>query len=159
MARLIGTIALVIALSSAVAAAQALTAADAGAFMGTWVLTLDSPQGPFEQNVVLKEEGGKVVAEITSQMQPDVQKVTDITQGRRRSRDEVRRQLPGQPVRRGDHMTPDGTDKAKVTFDVNGGQFTMSGTGTQEVRRFQISVFRFQIKGRRVDCAACSFSV
>ncbi len=71
MARLIGTIALAIALSSAVAAAQALTAADAGAFMGTWSLTLDSPQGPFEQNLVLKEEGGKVVAEITSQMQPE----------------------------------------------------------------------------------------
>ena len=29
-------------------------------------------------------------------------------------------------------MTPDGTDKAKVTFDVNGGQFTMSGTGTKK---------------------------
>ncbi len=28
-------------------------------------------------------------------------------------------------------MTPDGTDKVKVTFDVNGGQFTMSGTGVR----------------------------
>ncbi len=49
MARLIGTIALALAVSSAVATAQALTPADAGAFMGTWSLTLDSPQGAFEQ--------------------------------------------------------------------------------------------------------------
>jgi hypothetical protein len=29
-------------------------------------------------------------------------------------------------------MTPDGTDRCKVTFDVNGGQFTMSGTGAKK---------------------------
>ena len=53
MARLIGTIALAIALSSPIAAAQALTVADAGAFMGSWSLMLDSPQGAFEQTLVL----------------------------------------------------------------------------------------------------------
>ena len=132
MARLIGTIALVVALSSAVAAAQALTAADAGAFIGTWSLTLDSPQGPFEQNLVVKEEGGKVVAEITNQMQPDVQKVTDVT----KEKDDLVLKFPGNfqgnPFDAVITMTPDGTDKAKVTFDVNGGQFTMSGTGTKK---------------------------
>ena len=29
-------------------------------------------------------------------------------------------------------LTPDGSDKAKVTFDINGGQFTMNGTGTKK---------------------------
>ena len=29
-------------------------------------------------------------------------------------------------------LTPDGTDKCKVTFDVNGGQFTMNGSGVKK---------------------------
>jgi hypothetical protein len=132
MARLIGTIALVVALSSAVATAQALTATDASAFIGTWVLTLDSPQGPFEQNLVVKEEGGKVVAEITNQMQPDVQKVTDISKAGADLVMKFAGNFQGNAFDAAITMTPDGTDKAKVTFDVNGGQFTMSGTGTKK---------------------------
>jgi hypothetical protein len=132
MARLIGTIALAVALSSAVATAQALTPADAGAFIGTWVLTLDSPQGPFEQNVLLKDEGGKVVAELSSQMQPDVQKVTDITKDKDNLVMKFAGNFQGNPFDAAITMTPDGTDKAKVSFDVNGGQFTMSGTGVKK---------------------------
>ena len=29
-------------------------------------------------------------------------------------------------------MTPDGTDKVKVSFDINAGQFSMSGTGVKK---------------------------
>lgn len=132
MARLIGSIALAIALSSAVATAQALTAADAGAFIGNWTLTLDSPQGPFEQNVVLKEESGKLVAELSSQIQPDVQKVTDITKTGADLVMKFAGNFQGNPFDAAITMSPDGTDKAKVTFDVNGGQFTMSGTGVKK---------------------------
>ena len=132
MARLIGTIALAIALSSAVAAAQALTATDAGAFMGTWVLKLDFPQGPFEQNVVLKEEAGKVIAELTSPIQPDTQKVTDITKDKDNLVMKFAGNFQGNPFDAAITMTPDGTDKAKVSFDINGGQFTMSGTGVKK---------------------------
>jgi hypothetical protein len=132
MARLIGTIALALALCSAVAKAQVLTATDAGAFMGTWVLTLDSPQGPFEQNVILKDEDGKVVAELSSQLQPDVQKVTDISKAGADLVMKFAGNFQGNPFDAAITMTPDGTDKAKVTFDVNGGQFTMSGTGIKK---------------------------
>lgn len=132
MARLIGTIALALALCSAVATAQVLTATDAGAFMGTWILTLDSPQGPFEQNVVLKDEDGKVVAELSSQLQPDVQKVTDISKAGADLVMKFAGNFQGNPFDAAITMTPDGTDKAKVTFDVNGGQFTMSGTGIKK---------------------------
>ena len=132
MARLIGTIALAIALSSAVTAAQALTAAGAGAFMGSWSLMLDSPQGAFEQTLVLKEEGGKVVGEITSQMQPEVQKVTDVTKDKDNLVLKFAGNFQGNPFDAAITMTPDGTDKVKVTFDVNGGQFTMNGTGTKK---------------------------
>jgi len=138
MARFLGTIALAIALSTGLGAAQ-LTVADAGAFMGTWSLNLDSPQGSFEQTMVLKDEGGKAVAEISSQMAPDVQKVTDVS---KKGNDLVLKfagNFQGNPfdaeitlVPDGTDLVPDGTDKCKVTFDVNGGQFTMNGTGTKK---------------------------
>ena len=131
MARFVGTVALAIALSTGLGAAQ-LTVADAGAFMGTWSLNLESPQGAFEQTMVLKDEGGKAVAELSSQMAPDVQKVTDVS---KKGDDLVLKfagNFQGNPFDAMITLTPDGTDKAKVTFDVNGGQFTMSGTGTKK---------------------------
>ena len=131
MARLLGTIALAIALSTGLGAAQ-LATADAGAFMGSWSLMLDSPQGAFEQTMVLKDEGGKAVAEISNQMQPEVQKVTDVT---KKDGDLVLKfagNFQGNAFDATITMTPDGTDKCKVTFDINGGQFTMNGTGTKK---------------------------
>jgi len=131
MARFVGTVALALALSGGLVAAQ-LAPADAGAFMGSWTLTLDSPQGSFEQTMVLKDEGGKAVAELSSQMQPEVQKVTDVS---KKGTDLVLKfagNFQGNPFDAEITLTPDGTDKCKVTFDINGGQFTMSGTGTKK---------------------------
>jgi hypothetical protein len=131
MARFVGTVALAIALSTGLGAAQ-LTVADAGAFMGTWSLNLESPQGSFEQTMVLKDEGGKAVAELSSQMAPDVQKVTDVS---KKGSDLVLKfagNFQGNPYDAEVTLVPDGTDKVKVTFDINGGQFTMSGTGTKK---------------------------
>ena len=131
MARLLGTVALAIALSAGLGAAQ-LAPADAGAFMGSWALMLDTPQGSFEQEMVVKDEGGKVVAEISNQMQPDVQKVTDVT---KKGSDLVLKfagNFQGNPFDAELTLVPDGTDKLKVTFDINGGQFTMNGTGTKK---------------------------
>ena len=131
MARFVGTVALAIALSTGLDAAQ-LTVADAGAFMGTWSLNLDTPQGSFEQTMVLKDEGGKAVAELSSQMAPEVQKVTDVS---KKGNDLVLKfagNFQGNPFDAEITLVPDGTDKVKVTFDVNGGQFTMSGTGTKK---------------------------
>lgn len=131
MARLLGTVALAIALSAGLGAAQ-LTPVDAGKFMGSWSLMLDSPQGAFEQSMVLKDEAGKVVAEISNQMQPDVQKVTDVTKNGDDLVLKFAGNFQGNAFDAMITLTPDGTDKAKVTFDVNGGQFTMSGTGTKK---------------------------
>ena len=130
MARLLGTVALALALSVNLAAQLAV--ADAGAFMGSWTLTLDSPQGAFEQTMVLKDEGGKAVAELSNQMQPDVQKVTDVT---KKGNDLVLKfagNFQGNPFDAEITLVPDGTDKVKVTFDINGGQFTMNGTGVKK---------------------------
>jgi hypothetical protein len=130
MARLLGTVALAIAFSVNLVAQ--LSVADAGAFMGSWTLTLDSPQGPFEQSMVLKDEGGKAVAELSNQMQPEVQKVTDVA---KKGNDLVLKfagNFQGNPFDAEITLVPDGTDKVKVTFDINGGQFTMSGSGVKK---------------------------
>ncbi len=131
MARLIGTLTLALVLSPLAAFAQ-LAPSDAGSFMGNWVLTLDSPQGAMEQSVVLKDEGGKVVAEMSSQIQPETQKVTDVTKDKDNLVLKFAGNFQGNPFDAVITMTPDGTDKVKVLFDVNGGQFSMSGTGVKK---------------------------
>ncbi|HYE87682.1 MAG TPA: hypothetical protein VEA16_15070 [Vicinamibacterales bacterium] len=133
MTRTLRMLALVFALVPWATAAEAqLAPADAGAFMGTWTLALDTPQGSFEQSLVLKEDAGKVVAEMSNQMQPDVQKVTDVT---KKGADLVLKfagNFQGNPFDAVITLTPSGADKCSVPFDVNGGQFTMNGTGTKK---------------------------
>jgi len=131
MARLIGTLALALVLSPLVASAQ-LAPGDAGSFMGTWTLTLESPQGAMEQSVLLKDEGGKVVAEMSSQMAPETQKVTDVTKDKENLVLKFAGNFQGNPFDAVITMTPDGTDKVKVLFDINGGQFSMNGTGVKK---------------------------
>lgn len=132
MARLIGTLTVVLVLSSQISSAQTLVVADLGIFSGEWTLTLDSPQGSFEQNVVFKDEDGKAIAEMSNQMQPEAQKITDITKSGTDVVLKFAGNFQGNPFDAAVTLTPDGTDKCKVTYDVNGGQFTMSGSGTKK---------------------------
>jgi hypothetical protein len=130
MARLIGTLAVVLALSFSSLSAQALTAADLGSFMGTWTLTLDTPQGAFDQELIFKEDGGKIVAEMNSQM--GTQTITDVSKNGGDVVMKFAGDFQGNPFDATVTLTPDGTDKCKVTFDVNGGQFTMNGSGVKK---------------------------
>ena len=132
MARFIGTIAVVLALSSTGSSAQGITVSELGAFAGSWTLNLDTPQGAFEQELVFKDEAGKAVAEMSSAMQPETQKVTDISKNGTDIVLKFAGNFQGNPFDAAITLTPDGTDKCKVTFDINGGQFTMSGTGTKK---------------------------
>ena len=128
----IAPIALAIVLSPLALRAQNLSPADAGAFMGAWTLTLDGPQGSFEMSLTVKDEGGKVVGEMSNQVQPETQKITDVT---KETGDLVLKfagNFQGNPFDAKITLTPDGANKAKVVFDVNGGQFSMSGTGTKK---------------------------
>ena len=131
MARLFGTLAVVVALSSNIFGFQSLTVADLGGFAGEWTLTLDTPQGPFDQSLVFKDEGGKAIAEMHNDM-AGTQKVTDITKDGDNLVLKFAGNFQGNPFDAAVTLTPDGTDKLKVTFDVNAGQFTMSGTGVKK---------------------------
>ena len=131
MKRFVGMLAVALLLLPAGARAQALAPADAGDFMGVWTLSLDSPQGPFEQSLTLKDEAGKVIGEMTNQMQPEVQKVTDVSLAKGDLILKFAGNFQGNPFDAVITITPDGADKAKVLFDINGGQFSMSGTGAR----------------------------
>lgn len=133
MTRTLRTLALVLVLLPFATVAEAqLAPADAGTFMGSWTLTLDSPQGPFEQTMVLKDDGGKVVAELSNQMQPEVQKVTDVS---KKGSDLVLKfagNFQGNPFDAVITLAATAADKCTVTFDINGGQFTMNGAGVKK---------------------------
>lgn len=131
MTRMISTVAVAVACAVSGLAAQ-VASGDIGAFMGTWSVMLDTPQGAFEQSIVFKDEAGKAVAELSSQIQPDTQVVTDVT---KQGNDVVLKfagNYQGNAFDAMITMSPDGDGKAKVIFDVNGGQFSMTGTGTKK---------------------------
>jgi hypothetical protein len=124
------TIAVALVLSPLSGFAQ-LAPADAGDFMGSWTLTLDTPQGAFDQSLIIKDDAGKVVAEMSSAMQPEVQKVTDVSKSGTDLVLKFSGNFQGNPFEAVVTLTPDGADKAKVLFDINGGQFSMNGTGVK----------------------------
>ena len=113
------------------ASAQSLVPADATDFLGVWSLMLDSPQGSFEQTLTVKDEGGTVVAEITSQMQPEAQTMSSVTKEGGNLVLKFQGNFQGNAFDAAITLTPDGADKAKVSFDVNSGQFMMAGAGTR----------------------------
>ena len=127
----VASIALAVLVVAAPARAQ-LAPADAGDFMGAWTIVLDTPQGTFEQELTLKDEEGKVVAVMVNQMQPEGQRITDVSKDGDKLVLKFAGNFQGNPFDAAVTLTPDGTDKCKVTFDVNGGQFSMSGTGAKK---------------------------
>jgi biotin carboxylase len=116
----------------AASAQSALAVADAAAFMGKWTIAIQSPQGAFEQELDVKDESGKVVAEITNQMQTTPQKISDVSKTGADLVLKFSGDFQGTAFSAKITMTPDGDNKAKVVFDVMDGQITLEGTGTKK---------------------------
>jgi len=128
-----GLAAIALVVAPAVTAAQtALAAADVTAFLGTWTLTVESPQGPFDQTLELKDAGGKVSAQLTSAISPQPTDITDIAKSGEDLVLKFNAEFQGNAFSAKITLTPQGTDKAKVTFDVMEGQFVMDGTGVKK---------------------------
>jgi hypothetical protein len=115
-----------------VAAQSALATTDAAAFLGGWSLTVESPQGPFEQTLELKDVGGKVAGQLTSAISPDPTAITDISKDGEDLVLKFSGDFQGNAFTAKLTLTPQGTDKAKVTFDIMDGQFVMDGTGVKK---------------------------
>ena len=127
---LAGVVVLLAVAGVALRAQAPLTTADAGKFMGTWILTLDSPQGPFALTMNLTDADGKVACELTSDVMP-AQKVTDISKAGNDLVLKYQGDFQGQAFAAKITLTPV-EDKLGVVFDVMDGQFTMSGVGVKK---------------------------
>ena len=123
----------VCALIGSVLSAQApppLATADAGKFMGAWLLTLESPQGAFSMTLTLSDNDGNVAAELTSDMAPP-QKVTDISKAGNDLIFKYQGDFQGQAFAAKITLTPV-EDKLGINFDIMDGQFMMSGAATKK---------------------------
>ena len=107
-----------------------LSTADAAKFMGTWLLTLDSPQGPFALTMAVTDSTGKVACELTSDMMP-AQRVTDISKAGEDLVLKYQGDFQGQAFAAKITLTPI-DDKLAVNFDIMDGQFMMTGVGTKK---------------------------
>lgn len=121
------------ALTGSAVRAQApapLPTPEAAKFMGAWVITLESPQGPFSMTLTVSDNAGNAAAELTSDIMP-AQKVTDIS----KSGDDLvlkyQGDFQGQAFAAKITLTP-ADDKLGVNFDVMDGQFMMTGVGTKK---------------------------
>jgi hypothetical protein len=107
-----------------------LMTADAAQFMGAWLITLDSPQGPFTMTMTLTDADGKVACELTSDAMP-AQKVGDVSKAGNDLVLKYQGDFQGQAFAAKVTLTPV-DDKLGVVFDVMDGQFTMSGVGAKK---------------------------
>ena len=127
----VAAIALVIA-PHIVAAQSALASAEATAFLGSWTLSLESPQGPFEQVLELKDVGGKVSGVLTSPISPDPTAITNIAKDGEDLVLKFNGDFQGTAFSATITLTPQGADKARVSFNIMDGQFVMDGTGVKK---------------------------
>jgi hypothetical protein len=126
---LLAAFALAASLPLATSAQSALDTGQAQAFLGTWSLSMDSPQGPFVMSMEIKDMSGKVAATISNDMTGTAE-VTDIS----RSGDDLvlRYEIDAQgqvaPVAL--TLTPDG-EALTATMDFADGAFVMDGCATK----------------------------
>ena len=130
-ARVVAAAALVLAPLTATAQ-SALPSADAAAFMGTWTISLESPQGAFEQTLALSDKGGKVAGELTSPIAPGPTAITDIAKEGSDLLCKFAGDFQGNAFDATLRLTPSGDGKASVSLDIMNGQFVMQGTGTKK---------------------------
>ncbi len=115
--------------ASAQAAASDLDVAEASAFVGDWTLAMNSPQGPLDMSLSVKDVGGKVAAQISSDFQATVM-ITKISKSGDKLVLTYDADFGGQAFDVVVTLTPDG-DTLEVAIDFAGGQFVMDGTGTK----------------------------
>lgn len=127
----IAVVAVVCVLVGTAARAQApLPVADAARFIGTWTLTLESPQGPLEMNLALTDNAGSTAAELSSGMM-GTQKVADISKAGNDLVLKYQGDFQGQAFAAKITLTP-AEEKLVVIFDIMDGQFMMSGAATKK---------------------------
>jgi hypothetical protein len=105
-------------------------AQDAKAFLGDWVLTIEGRRGPQERPLTIKEDGGKLSAELGGGRGGPVT-ITDVTVKGSEATLKWSQDMQGNSVPVVMTLTlKDGT--LTVKQDMAGGQFSQSGTGKKK---------------------------
>jgi len=113
----------------AVAQSQ-LDVAQAEAFMGEWVVTIDSDFGTFSFGLDLTDQAGKVAATMSSPEMGGSQEITDITRSDEALVLSFEANAQGQFFPVALTLSPNGED-LDVYFEVGTGEFSASGVGTR----------------------------
>lgn len=115
---------------AAAAAPAAVTPADAKPYLGDWTITGESPMGPFTTSLSMKVDDGKVVATISSEIQPPTA-ITDITKGASGLVLRYSFDFDGNAIPAVLTVTPK-ADKLDALFNFADGAFEMGGVGTKD---------------------------
>ena len=111
--------------------ASMLDSSAASAFMGTWVISMESPRGgTFDQTLTVRDEGGKVAARLEGG-RGGANDITDIAKDGDNLVLTFEREGRGGVIDIVVTLTLDG-EMLNVTQVFGGGQFSMSGTGKKQ---------------------------
>ena len=126
-------LALLFAVTSPAAAQSSVASDTAAKFLGTWTLQFEGgPQGAFGMTLALRADAGKVAGDITTDMNPTPQAITDFAKPAEDLVATFTVDAQGNSFPLKLTLTPDGDDKVKVLLEVGDGQFSLSGTGTKK---------------------------
>ena len=110
--------------------ASSLDSSEASAFMGTWVLTMETPRGANEQTVVIRDEGGKVAATLGGGRGGQID-ISDIARDGESLVLAFERNFQGNAIDVVLTLSLDG-EVINATQDIAGGQFSMTGSGKRQ---------------------------
>jgi hypothetical protein len=113
-----------------VAGQSQLDASEAQAFMGTWLVDMQSDFGPFQMNLDVSEAEGKVAVSMGSPEMGGSQPVEDVTKSEESLVLRFSADAQGQMIDIEVALVPNG-DGLNVYFDVGQGQFYAEGTATR----------------------------
>ena len=105
--------------------ASMLDSSEASAFMGTWVITIETPPGTGEQTVTIRDEGGKVAARLEGG-RGGPNDITDI------AKDGDSLVLTWEVAGPLDPVLTLTLDGEMINATFAGGQVSMSGTGKKQ---------------------------
>ena len=110
--------------------ASPLDSSEASAFMGTLVLTMETPRGANEQTVVIRDEGGKVAATLGGGRGGQID-ISDIARDGESLVLAFERNFQGNAIDVVLTLSLDG-EVINATQDIAGGQFSMTGSGKRQ---------------------------
>lgn len=110
--------------------ASSLDSSEASAFMGTWVLTMETPRGANEQTVVIRDEAGEVAATLGGGRGGQID-ISDIARDGESLVLAFERNFQGNAIDIVLTLSLDG-EVINATQDIAGGQFSMTGSGKRQ---------------------------